>query len=157
MDKTTGDDLNAHFEAITYALTGEQSRLDNAVEHLREWRTYKANVEQGIAVRNSADCGTTLTCVPTDQYEIGTPVGPKAWFPGSDSQLRAARPLPVTERAPSDFVWQREPTILDGGEPASHREPAIDYLTPYWMIRWATEVLKPALTPLPAWAGPAHY
>ena len=156
MDKTTGDDLNAHFEAITYALTGEQSRLDNAVEHLREWRTYKAGIEQGTPVRNSADCGTTITCVAKEQYEVGTPAGDVTWFPGTGGQ-RAARPLPVVKRAPSDFIWQREPTILDGQEPATHREPAIDYLTPYWMIRWATEVLKPALTPLPAWAGPAHY
>ena len=157
LDKTTGDDLNAHFEAITYTMTGEQRRLDAAVTHLRQWRDYKARVESGTTITNSARCGHDLVCVKKDQYEIGTPVGPKAWFPGSDSQLRAARPLPVTERAPSDFVWQREPTILDGGEPASHREPAIDYLTPYWMIRWATEAQVPALSPFPAWAGPASY
>ena len=156
MDKTTGDDLNAHFEAITYGLTGEPARLAGAVTHLRQWREYKAGVEAGTPVRNSSRCGHGLTCVPKDQYGVITPAGEVDYFPGTSNQLRANLPLPVVERAPSDFLWQREPTILDSAEPATHREPAIDYLTPYWMIRYFTEVAPPALTPLPAWAGPAH-
>jgi hypothetical protein len=156
MDKTTGDDLNAHFEAITYAITGEPGRLANAVTHLRQWREYKAGVEAGTPVRNSSRCGHGLTCVPKDQYGVVTPAGEVDYFPGTSTQLRANLPLPVVERAPSDFVWQREPTILDSAEPATHREPAIDYLTPYWMIRYFTEVAPPVLSPLPTWAGPAH-
>ncbi len=155
MDKTTGDDLNAHFEAITFAMTGEPARRDAAITHLRQWRDYKAGVEAGTPVTNSTRCGKGLTCVPKDQYGLVTPAGEIDWFPGTSTQLRAARPLPVAQRAPSDFVWQREPTILDSTEPASHREPAIDYLTPYWMLRYVTEVAKPALAPLPAWPGPA--
>ena len=45
MDKTTQDDVNAHFEAITYSATGDQWRLDAAVQHLREWLGYRANGE----------------------------------------------------------------------------------------------------------------
>ena len=156
MDKTTGDDLNAHFEAITYSMTGDASRLSAAVTHLRQWRDYKSRVESGAAENNSAHCGTTITCVPKDQYGVVGPTGEVDWMPGTSKSLRANRPLPVVDRAPSDFIWQREPTILDGQEAATHREPAIDYLTPYWMIRYFTEVAPPAATPLPTWPGPAH-
>ncbi|HET7530520.1 MAG TPA: hypothetical protein VFJ98_06135, partial [Mycobacteriales bacterium] len=156
LDKTTGDDLNAHFEAITYSMTGETSRLDAAVKHLRQWRQYKANVESGAAVRNSLRCGQDITCVPQDLYGVETPAGEVDWFPGTSASLRAARPLPVAQRAPTDFLWQRPPTALDGQEPATHREPAIDYLTPYWMLRYFTEVARPALSPFPTWPGPAH-
>jgi hypothetical protein len=104
--------------------------------------------------------------VPKDQYEIAVdqaPGGSVTWFPGQpelpplseQQRLRAARPLAVADRAPSDFIWQREPTILDGREDAQWREPGIDYLTPYWMIRYFTEVAPPAATPFPEWAGPA--
>ncbi|MDX6226607.1 MAG: hypothetical protein QOE64_2983, partial [Frankiales bacterium] len=37
----------------------------------------------------------------------------------------------------------------------SHREPGIDFLTPYWTVRYFTEVAAPALSPFPDWAGPA--
>ena len=164
MDKTTRDDLNAHFEAITYAVTGDKPRLDASVTHLRQWLTYKAGIETGTPVRNSVRCGHDLACVPEDQYEIAGPTGDVTWFPGqpeaqplsSASGLRAARPLPVVQRAPSDFLWQRPPTALDGSEGPAHREPGIDFLTPYWMVRYFTEVAPPASTPFPEWAGPAH-
>jgi hypothetical protein len=155
MDKTTGDDVNAHFEAITYGLTGEPARRDAAITHLRQWREYKARVESGTAIRNSDRCGKDLACVAKDVAGVETPAGEVDFYPSTSTQQRAARPLPVTLRAPSDFLWQREPTILDGQEPATHREPAIDYLTPYWMLRYFTEVAPPALSAFPAWAGPA--
>jgi hypothetical protein len=156
LDNTTGDDVNAHFEAITYSMTGEQSRLDAAVAHLRQWRQYKANVESGAPVRNSLRCGHDIGCVPQDRYGVESPAGEVDWFPGSSTSLRADRPLPVADRAPTDFLWQRPPTALDGQEPSSHREPAIDYLTPYWLLRYFTEVAPPALSPFPTWPGPAH-
>jgi hypothetical protein len=155
MDKTTGDDINAHFEAILYSQTGDADRLAAAVQHLRQWKLYRANTDEGAFVNNAARCEKDLRCVVKDQYELGTPAGDVAWFPGTDStKRRAARPLPVAERAPSDFIWQREPTILNGHESAAHREPGVDYLTPYWMLRYYTEVAPPALAPLPACAGP---
>ncbi len=157
MDKTTGDDVNAHFEAITYAATGEASRRDAAVTHLREWLQYRQNTSGGAVVKNSTRCGAEITCVPKDQYELGTPAGAVTWFPGTATQLRAARPLSVAQRAPTDFLWQREPTILDGQEAATWREPGIDFLTPYWMLRYFTEVKVPTLNPFPTWVGPASY
>lgn len=163
MDKTTRDDLNAHFQTLMYGVTGETARRDEAITYLRQWKQYRTNTGDGQVIRNSARCGTEVECVPQDQYELGTPVGDLTWFPGQaaltgeDPELRAARPLPVANRAPSDFLWQRPPTNLDGQEAPNGREPGIDYLTPYWMLRYFTEVQTPALSPLPEWVGPAHY
>jgi hypothetical protein len=168
MDKTTGDDVNAHFEAITYSATGEPSRRDAAVEHLRQWLDYRRNTSGGAQVRNSTRCGKDLACVPEDQYELRVdqaPGGAVTWFPGQPdlppvSQKagdRAARPLPVAQRPPTDFLWQRPPTALDGNESANWREAGVDFLTPYWMLRYFTEVKVPALQPFPDWPAPAHY
>jgi hypothetical protein len=157
MDKTTRDDVNAHFEAIMYAATGEQQRLDEAALHLRQWLTYRSNIEAGPVI-NGARCGVSLACVPEDQGELEVQAvdgGSVVWLPGTVTSLRAARPLPVALRSPTDFLWQRSPTQLDGYEPPTHRGPAIDFLTPYWMLRYYTEVAPPPLRPFPEWPGPA--
>jgi hypothetical protein len=166
MDKTTRDDINAHFEAITYSMTGERPRLDAAVTHLRQWVDYRTYIETGQPVDNQKDCAPNgqLACVPEDQYDVATPAGDVTWFPGNPDappisekgRLRAAGPLPVASRPPTDFLWQRPPTQLNGQSPATWREPGIDYLTPYWMLRYYTEVAAPTETPMPEWAGPAH-
>jgi hypothetical protein len=161
MDKTTGDDSNAHFESITYAASGEPRRVDGAVAHLGQWLDYRHAIESG-PVSNSPRCGVTLECVPNAQLDIdenGTVVtvpDPAALPPGAKPKLRARFPLPVAQRAPRDFLWQQPPTQLDGADAPTHQAPGIDYLTPYWTIRYFTEVAKPALAPLPAWVGPAH-
>jgi hypothetical protein len=153
MDKTTRDDINAHFEAIMFSITGEQRRVDAAVTHLRQWLDYRANIEAG-PVKNSARCGHDITCIPDDQYVLATPAGAVAWFPGTDGS-RASQPLPIAQRTPTDFLWQRSPDQLDGTQPATHRMPGIDFITPYWMIRYFTEVARPARVPLHEWPGPA--
>jgi hypothetical protein len=165
MDTTTRDDVNAHFEAIAFSITGEQARLDDAITHLQQWRDYRRTTTgTGASITNSTRCGTEITCVPGDQYDVQSGDTTVTWFPGQPSAPpvssakgpRAARPLPVAQRVPSDFLWQRPPTQLDGGQPATLREPGADFLTPYWMLRYLTEVAPPALRPLPAWVGPAH-
>jgi hypothetical protein len=161
MDNTTGDDGNAHFESITFAASGEQSRIDAAVLHLRQWLDYRHAIETG-PVRNSPRCGVDLECVPNAQLDIdqdGTVVtvpDPSSVPPGAAPKLRARFPLPVAQRAPRDFLWQQPPTQLDGADAPTHQAPGIDYLTPYWTIRYLTEVARPALAPLPEWIGPSH-
>jgi hypothetical protein len=164
LDRTTRDDINAHFEAITFGATGEEARLDDAVTHLREWRDYYARVHAEPVTNNESRCGKDITCVPEDQYGVATGPGEDTsatWKPGNTdspgetSDLRASLPLAVADRAPSDFLWQRPPTKLNetvdpGWEPAG-----VDYLTPYWMLRYFTEVAKPAVSPFPAYAGPS--
>lgn len=161
MDKTTGDDGNAHFESITYGATGEPRRISAAVTHLQEWLGYRAAIGAG-PVANSPRCGQDLECVPDGQLDIdqgGTVVSvpdPASLWPGAKPKLRARLPLPVAQRTPTDFLWQRPPTSLDGAEAPTHQAPGIDYLTPYWTIRYLTEVVKPGLAPMPAWSGPSH-
>ncbi len=170
MDRTTGDDINSHFETITFALTGEESRVDAAVQHLRDWRQYRARIDLGGWTTNSLNCGPAIECVPQDQMEVteSTPAGAanvtipglsdiQSRFPGQPKpRLRARYPLAVALRPPTDFLWQRPPTQLDGYTSANHQAPGVDYLLPYWMIRYYTEVEEPALSPFPAWVGPAH-
>ncbi len=158
MDRTTGDDVNAHFEAVTYAMTGEASRRDAAVEHVRQWRDYRARIATGVDTTNQTRCGVTIDCVPQDQLDVV--VGPDddvgVKVPGTSAKMRARRPLPVADRPPTDFLWQRPSTQLNGGASATHQAPGVDYLLPYWMLRYHTEVAEPALEPFPPYPGPSH-
>jgi hypothetical protein len=159
MDRTTGDDVNAHFETVTFAMTGEARRRDLAVTHLREWRDYRARISAGGVTDNASKCDVSIECVPQDQYDVL--VGPDGeevdvLVPGTSTSQRARLPLPVADRPPTDFLWQRPPTQLNGATSATHEAPAIDYLLPYWMLRYLTEVEKPALDPFPPYLGPAH-
>ena len=162
MDKTTRDDINAHFEAITYAQTGEKARLDAAVLHLRQWLDYRAYTGAGNPVSHQGECAVRFQCVlddPGNQVIVDAGTGPVTVVPGNPqtnpSKVRALLSRPVSERPPTDFLWQRPPTALSGQEPATNREPGIDFLTPYWMIRYYSEVAPPASTPMPDFAGPA--
>jgi len=49
---------------------------------------------------------------------------------------RACAPVPVNERPPTDFLWQRSPLLLYGGGEGRVEEPGIDYILPYWMARF---------------------
>jgi hypothetical protein len=158
MDRTTGDDVNAHFETITYALTGEPERLASAVQHLREWRAYRTRIAAGGETNNEAKCGVSIECVPDDQMNVllGPDGEVDVTIPGFESKLRARLPLPVADRPPTDFLWQRPPTQLNGATSATHQAPGVDYLLPYWMLRYYTEVEEPPLRPFPPYPGPAH-
>jgi hypothetical protein len=165
-DATTRDDINAHFEALTYGLTGEPARRQLAIQHLTDWRGYRATSEQNIT--NSTRCGKGLACVGEDAITLvqPTPLGPlsipmpvnlndPASVATPSTKLRAADPLPVMDRVRhEDFLWQRSPFKLDGGFNPYEREPGVDFLTPYWMLRYYTEVAPPTLAPLPPWVGP---
>ncbi len=166
MDRTTGDDGNAHFESITFAATGEQSRLDNAALHLGQWLDYRHAIETGPVV-NSTSCHVQIECVPNAQLDmelngqIITIPDPASLQPGytlpPPDKLRARYPLPVAKRVPRDFLWQSPPTKLNESTSPTHQAPGIDYLTPYWTIRYYSEIARPALAPLPAYLGPAHF
>ena len=166
MDHTTGDDNNAHFETITYALTGEASRLQQALQHLQEWKEYRANMVAGIDPLNSARCGVDIECVPEDRLDwelAGRPVEPSCMpptcvtvYPGTSGDDRAALPLEVPDRTAEDFLWQRPPWKLDGHEATNYQAPGIDYLLPYWMLRYYTEIAPPPVSPFLPWPGPSH-
>lgn len=54
----------------------------------------------------------------------------------------AKYPLPVSERVPTDFLWQRSPCLLSGGTDAPLAFPGIDYLLPYWIGRHCGVIRK---------------
>ncbi len=43
----------------------------------------------------------------------------------------------VSERPPNDFLWQRSPCQLSGGNDAPLEYPGLDFLLPYWLGRYA--------------------
>ena len=117
MDATIGDDGNAFFEVMTYALTGEQARLDAAVVHHREWLDYYAFHEEtarrGVTpFLHTGRCTITsdpgpgapieerpLACVPHDQVDmvVTLPTGEEVvtpFQPGTEDRLRSLEPAP---------------------------------------------------------------
>jgi hypothetical protein len=176
MEATTGDDINAHFETISYALTGSSERLGSAITHLREWKEWRAKYEglnQGEL--NSDRCDADLHCiaradvyvtfppllldpifVPDAQTKLGiTPLNCHDPNRYARNNCRSSTPLPVRDRIPTDFLWQRSPFQLDADRSPLHESQGIDYLLPYWMIRYYTEVVHPRNEPFPAYVGPA--
>jgi hypothetical protein len=53
-----------------------------------------------------------------------------------------------------DFLWQGSPYQLDADRRATQESQGIDYLLPYWMLRYYTEVAPPASEPFPYFPGP---
>jgi len=49
---------------------------------------------------------------------------------------RACDPVPVPQRPPTDFLWQRDPFQLAGGGTGLIESAGIDYILPYWMGRY---------------------
>jgi hypothetical protein len=52
------------------------------------------------------------------------------------SSNEACQPLPVEDRATTDFLWQRDPFQLSGGGQGTIETAGIDYILPYWMARY---------------------
>jgi hypothetical protein len=48
----------------------------------------------------------------------------------------ACAPIPVNDRYPTDFLWQRNPFQLAGGGAGTIETPGVDYILPYWMARY---------------------
>src|SRR5262249_7149924 len=55
--------------------------------------------------------------------------------PACDSD-EACNPIPVGQRPPTDFLWQRDPFQLFGGGSGTIENAGIDYILPYWMARF---------------------
>ena len=53
-------------------------------------------------------------------------------------------------------MWQKEPTQLEGGvSNPRYANPGYDYLTTYWLIRYFSEVVHPAVSPFPPSGAPS--
>ena len=100
---------NAHFNMIDRALHGPDARRDAETRALLEaW----------------------LRRPRTDAY-----VDWRGAVPACGDPNEACAPLPVEQRVPTDFLWQRSPFQLSGGALGNIEGAGIDYILPYWMAR----------------------
>ena len=106
---TTGGDQNAQFNMIDRAIHGPNPRRDaQTVALLDAWlQRPRVDVYRDFSSQ-FPDCGNGNAC----------------------------NPLPVQDRATTDFLWQRSPVQLAGGGKGDIETAGIDYILPYWMGRY---------------------
>jgi uncharacterized protein (TIGR03437 family) len=105
-----GDQQNAFFNMITRALQGADAARDsNTTTMLNQW----------------------LTRPIRDPY-----VDLEGQYPTCGSASEACSPVPVPLRPTTDFLWQRDPYMLEGGGQGTIEGAGIDYILPYWMARY---------------------
>jgi hypothetical protein len=106
---TTNWHQNAHFNMIDRAIGGADAKRDAETQSLLDaWLQRPA----------------------MDVYRDFT-----GQFP-SCSTGEACNPLPLPDRATTDFLWQRDPFQLAGGGDGNIESAGIDYILPYWMGRY---------------------
>ncbi|MBI5742534.1 MAG: hypothetical protein HZA25_01690 [Candidatus Niyogibacteria bacterium] len=118
----TKDDKNALFD-LFYAIAVERDERVVA-EAVRSLRDFPAAPRRNYRVENSgrADLQKRRSWIGVLMLEQET--------------LFAAGPLPIGERPPTDFLWQRPPGVLDGGGDGALEYPGVDFLLPYWLGRY---------------------
>jgi hypothetical protein len=106
---TTGGDQNAHFNMIDRAIHGANAQRDaQTVALLDAWLLRpRVDVYRDFSSQ-FPNCGDGNACTP----------------------------LPVQDRATTDFLWQRSPVQLAGGGSGDIETAGIDYILPYWMGRY---------------------
>jgi hypothetical protein len=103
----TGSHQNAHFNMIDRALRGVTTQDAQTVDMLGRWLL---RPRRNVFVDNTGK------------------------YPACGS--RACSPIPVQDRYTTDFLWQRSPFQLTGGEDGAVPTPGVDYILPYWMARY---------------------
>jgi uncharacterized protein (TIGR03437 family) len=105
----TKDHQNAFFNMIDRALKGADSTRDSqTVAYLDAWLE-----------RPKRDILVDL----------------RGKLPSCNSMDEACSPVPIAMRPTTDFLWQRNPFLLDGGGAGTIESAGIDYILPYWMAR----------------------
>ncbi len=109
--KATDDHQNAFFDIIDTAVNGQNETRDQRV---------RDNLEAFL--RRSPE-NTYLDL--SDRY------------PPCDGRMdRTCQVIPVEDRLPADFLWQRSPFQLQGGVYPNIENSGLDYSLPYWMARY---------------------
>jgi hypothetical protein len=103
----TQNHMNAHFNMIDRALNGADSTRDlQTASYLRQW-LFRPRRDSFVDLRGQ--------------------------YPSCSSPDQSCNPLPVVQRIPTDFLWQRSPFELDAGGSGLIESAGIDYILPYWM------------------------
>ena len=117
------DHLNAHFAAIYMAGTGNTSDLSAVAALQGELADFPDVPRFSSETVNSTRTDIEFVTVNGDLY--------------------AKYALPIEERPPSDFMWQRNPFKLDGSSNSPNEYPGIDVFLPYWMGRQIGAIAVP--------------
>jgi hypothetical protein len=112
---TVADHQNPHFNMIDRALGRADAKRDaDTVAYLNQWLT-RPRRDPAVDLRGSvASCGNNQAC----------------------------NPIPIPQRVPTDFLWQRSPFQMTGGGSGIIEGAGIDYILPYWMARFYKVVTK---------------
>jgi hypothetical protein len=106
---TTRKHGNAHFNVVDRALSGPDGGRDAETRALLDEWLERSRRDEAVDLRCcEAMCGENKAC---------------------DA-------IPVPERVPTDFLWQRSPFQLYGGGAGTIETAGIDYILPYWMARY---------------------
>ena len=109
--KTTDDHLNPFFDLIDTAINGHDDARDE---------------------RTRAALGAYLLRPRENTY-----VDLSGRYPPCDGRIdRTCQVIPVEDRVPADFLWQRSPFQLQGGVYPNIENSGLDYSLPYWMARF---------------------
>jgi len=107
--RTVASHDNAHFNMIERVVNGVDRARDNRTQAmLREWLRRPRRIGYADLSGSYQACGDG----------------------------RACDVIPIVKRVPTDFLWQRSPFRLAGGEGGDIEGAGIDYLLPYWMARY---------------------
>ncbi len=106
---TIGSHQNAHFNMIDRVLNGPDPARDRETRRLlKQWLQRPRRNTWVDLGQIYPSCGENLACAV----------------------------IPVAERVPTDFLWQRDPFVLSGGGGGDVGHAGIDLLLPYWMARY---------------------
>jgi hypothetical protein len=106
---TIGSHENAHFNMIDYVIAGPDAARDRETKRLlKQWLLRPRRNTTVDLTGTYPACGDNLAC----------------------------NVIPVAERVPTDFLWQRDPFVLSGGGGGDVGAAGIDLLLPYWMSRY---------------------
>ena len=104
----TASHQNAFFDIVDFALQGPDAKRDAEMRSLLDQWLQRPKRDFKVDVSHTVQvCGS-----------------------------EACQPVPVPQRPPTDFLWQRNPFQLSGGGDGFIGSPGIDYILPYWMGRY---------------------
>ncbi len=109
--KTTGDHQNAFFDIVDNAVNGHDAVRDQRIRDNLRALLHREGVTGWVDLRSE--------------------------YPACDgSGDHTCEVIPVSDRVPTDFLWQRSPFQLYGGVYPNIESSGLDYILPYWMARY---------------------
>ena len=122
-------DFDAIYKKAYDILRNHTDDQDNAFFNMIDYAINGANATRDAGTRDMLD--QWLLRVRRDPYIDHT-----GQFPSCGDPASACQPLPIIDRAATDFIWQRSPYQLAGGADGLIETAGIDYILPYWMGRY---------------------